>query len=157
MQSWQFWATGNISSTWISKVLKKHTQTQASNWLLNSTCEVNGLKMLGLDDLLHGSPDYRLAHDISSNALPGLIISHCPGNFGRITADTRNQEIVISGHTHGGQIAPFGKALVTPPGSGPYVQGWYRRGQNAMYVMRGVGASYIPIRLGPDRNCWCWI
>jgi predicted MPP superfamily phosphohydrolase len=28
------------------------------------------------------------------------------------------------------------------------VQGWYLRGQNAMYVMRGVGISTVPVRLG---------
>jgi len=128
--------------------LKKAYADAGIAYLKNDACEIHGLKIAGLDDLICGSPDYSLAHDISSNASPKLIISHCPGNFRRITADARNQEIVISGHTHGGQIAPFGKALVTPPGSGPYVQGWYRQGQNAMYVMRGVGASYLPVRIG---------
>ena len=128
--------------------LKKAYADSGIEYLRNDACEIHGLKIVGLDDLLLGSPDYRLAHDISSKTSPELIISHCPGNFGRITADARNKEIVISGHTHGGQIAPFGKALVTPAGSGPYVQGWYHRGPNAMYVMRGVGASYLPVRIG---------
>jgi predicted MPP superfamily phosphohydrolase len=55
---------------------------------------------------------------------------------------------VISGHTHGGQIAPFGHALYTPAGSGRYVKGWYRKGNNSMYVMRGIGTAHFPIRLG---------
>ena len=128
--------------------LKKAYADAGIQYLVNDACEIHGLKIAGLDDLLLGSPNYRLAHDISSNKLPGLIISHCPGNFDRLTADALNQEIVISGHTHGGQIAPFGKALVTPPGSGRYVKGWYRKGSNSMYVMRGVGASYLPLRIG---------
>ena len=128
--------------------LKKAYADADIGYLVNDACEFGGLKIVGLDDLLSGSPNYRLAYDVSSKALPGLIISHCPGNFDRLTADARNREIVISGHTHGGQIAPFGHALITPPGSGPYVQGWYHRGQNLMYVMRGVGASYLPLRIG---------
>jgi predicted MPP superfamily phosphohydrolase len=128
--------------------LKKAYADAGIQYLKNDACEIHGLKIAGLDDLICGSPDYRLAHDISSHESPGLIVNHCPGNFGRITADARNKEIVICGHTHGGQIAPFGKALVTPPGSGPYVKGWYRLGQNAMYVMRGIGASYLPVRIG---------
>jgi predicted MPP superfamily phosphohydrolase len=131
------------------KQLKSAYADAGIELLINGACEVSGLKIVGLDDLLHGSPDYRLAYEISGKVSPGLIISHCPGNFSRITADSRSQKLVISGHTHGGQIAPFGTALVTPPGSGPYVQGWYRRGQSLLYVMRGLGASHMPIRLGP--------
>ena len=130
------------------KHLKSAYADAGIEWLFNSTCEVKGLKIAGLDDLVHGSPDYRLAAEICGSASPGLIISHCPGNFGRISAPAQSSKLVISGHTHGGQIAPFGIPLVTPPGSGPYVKGWYRRGQNLMYVMRGVGASYMPIRIG---------
>jgi predicted MPP superfamily phosphohydrolase len=128
--------------------LKKAYEDAGIKLLINGTCEVNGLKILGLDDLLHGSPNYKLAYDSSSNALAALIVSHCPGAFDSIKSHYQNPKILISGHTHGGQIAPFGRALVTPPGSGPYIQGWYRRGQNLMYVMRGVGASYLPLRIG---------
>jgi predicted MPP superfamily phosphohydrolase len=130
------------------KTLKKAYANADIELLFNDIYEINGLRLLGLDDLLCGSPDYRLARDISKKAKPELVISHCPGNFDRIAVGGMSQKIMVSGHTHGGQIAPFGKALVTPPGSGPYVQGWYRRGLNAMYVMRGVGASYLPVRIG---------
>jgi predicted MPP superfamily phosphohydrolase len=128
--------------------LEKAYQGAGINLLINDSCEVNGLKILGLDDLLLGSPDYKLAYDGSSNALPELIVSHCPAGFDGIKPHSQNQKIIISGHTHGGQIAPFGHALVTPPGSGRYVKGWYRMGSNSMYVMRGVGASYLPLRIG---------
>lgn len=113
--------------------------------LVNDAIEAFGLKILGLDDLLQGSPDFRLCDDTPS---PVLVISHCPAGFDSLPSSFRSQKIVISGHTHGGQIAPFGRALVTPPGSGRYVQGWYSRKYDSMYVMRGVGASYVPFRIG---------
>ena len=128
--------------------LKKAYRDAGIKLLINGTCEVTGLKILGLDDLLHGSPNYKLAYDGSSNALPALIVSHCPEAFDRIKSHYQNSKIIISGHTHGGQIAPFGKVLVTPPGSGKYIQSWYHRRNNSMYVMRGVGASYLPLRIG---------
>ena len=140
--NWEYQLNLNLES------LKKAYEDAGIKLLINDSCEVNGLKILGFDDLLQGSPNYKLAYDISSNAFPELIISHCPGSFDRIKPQSQNQKIVISGHTHGGQIAPFGRALVTPPGSGRYLQGWYSRKNNSMYVMRGVGASYVPFRLG---------
>ena len=125
--------------------LRKSYHKAGIKLLVNDDIEVFGLKILGLDDLLQGSPDFKLCDDTPS---PVLVISHCPGSFDRLPSSARSQKIVISGHTHGGQIAPFGKVLVTPPGSGSYVKGWYRKDNNFMYVMRGVGASYLPFRLG---------
>jgi len=125
--------------------LRKCYQNAGIKLLVNDTIEAFGLKILGLDDLLQGSPNYKLCDNTSS---PVLVISHCPGSFDRLPSSARSQKIVISGHTHGGQIAPFGRALVTPPGSGRYVKGWYRRGNNSMYVMRGIGATYVPVRIG---------
>jgi len=125
--------------------LRKCYQNSGIKLLVNDSIEAFGLKIHGMDDLLQGSPDFKLCDDTPS---PVLVISHCPGSFDRLTPSDRSQKIVISGHTHGGQIAPFGKVLLTPPGSGSYVKGWYHRRNNSMYVMRGVGASYIPLRIG---------
>jgi predicted MPP superfamily phosphohydrolase len=128
--------------------LRKAYEDAGIKLLINDTCEVNGLKVLGLDDLLHGTPAFKMSDDVPTGSLPELVISHCPGAFDRIKSHLQNPKIIISGHTHGGQIAPFGKVLVTPPGSGRYIKGWYRRGNNSMYVMRGVGANYVPVRIG---------
>jgi uncharacterized protein len=56
---------------------------------------------------------------------------------------------VLSGHTHGGQVAPFGLATILPRGCGRYVAGWYRdEGGPPMYVSRGIGTSLVPVRIG---------
>jgi predicted MPP superfamily phosphohydrolase len=130
------------------KDLKRAYANAGINLLTNNIFEIHGLKIVGLEDFILGSPDYKLANDMSGDVSPELILSHCPESFDYIKHRPRNQKIMIAGHTHGGQIAPFGHALVTPPGSGQYVRGWYRRGNNFMYVMRGVGASYFPLRIG---------
>ncbi|MGD8344802.1 MAG: metallophosphoesterase [Desulfobacterales bacterium] len=128
--------------------LKKAYADVGIGYMINEICEVGGLKIIGLDDLLRGAPRFKLADESRAGASPALVINHCPQAFDSIYPNGRNPKIVISGHTHGGQIAPFGRALVMPPGSGGYLKGWYRRGNNSMYVMRGIGASFLPVRLG---------
>ena len=140
--NWEYQLKLNLES------LKKAYEDAGIKLLVNDTCEVNGLKILGLDDFLHGFPNYKLAYDRAGNTLPELVVSHCPASFDSIKPHPQNPKILISGHTHGGQIAPFGHVLVIPDGSGCYVKGWYHRGNSSMYVMRGVGASILPVRIG---------
>ena len=66
---------------------------------------------------------------------------------------------MLAGHTHGGQLAPFGVALWRPPGSGRYVRGWYGDdGTIPMYVSVGLGTSTVPARLGavPEVAVFDW-
>jgi predicted MPP superfamily phosphohydrolase len=114
----------------------------------NSKIKVQNLTLFGLDDLIDGRPDFQKLDAVLSEGLPSLYISHCPAGFDHILQHSKTPLVAVSGHTHGGQIAPFGNAIITPPGSGDYVHGWYRRGNASMYVMRGIGTSGLPIRIG---------
>jgi len=116
--------------------------------LVNEACEIQGLKIIGLDDLLGGAPDFSMLNNSSVGVSAHIVISHCPKSFDFIKPDSHKQTICIAGHTHGGQIAPFGQVLLTPPGSGSYVHGWYQHGNNCMYVLRGIGTSVVPLRIG---------
>jgi hypothetical protein len=117
--------------------------------LMNDVSEFGDLTIVGLDDLVEGSPDYQLLGNSSFAKSPVLVVSHCPASFDRIAESFRCPTVVLSGHTHGGQIAPFGVVLHTPEGSGPYVRGWYQKGRHLMYVMRGIGATPgLPFRIG---------
>jgi uncharacterized protein len=109
------------------------------------------LQLIGLDDLRAGMPNYAL---LDSPPPPPegrtLVLAHCPKSFDSVVTVARRPVTVLSGHTHGGQIAPFGVAIITPDGSGRYVQGWYpaATGGHALYVSRGLGNSGIPFRIG---------
>jgi hypothetical protein len=116
--------------------------------LVNAACEVAGVLFIGLDDFLHGAPNYRIFQNIQPRVGPLFVISHCPESFEVLASCSPHPMIVLAGHTHGGQIAPFGLAFVTPAGSGSYVHGWYHKGKHAMYVMRGIGTSGLPFRIG---------
>jgi predicted MPP superfamily phosphohydrolase len=62
-------------------------------------------------------------------------------------------DLVLSGHTHGGQIViprPGGERGASIAGLfSPYTLGWYRVGQCSMYLNRGVGMTFLPWRI----NC----
>ena len=77
-----------------------------------------------------------------------ILLSHNPDTFDR--AAELGIDLSLAGHTHGGQaalefispeIAP--SRLVTP-----YVAGWFRKPGGQLYVNRGIGTIFIPIRIG---------
>lgn len=109
--------------------------------------------LVGLDDWRAGSPDYSLIAGLpqaESGAGRAVVLSHCPVAFDTIARVAKRPTAVLAGHTHGGQIAPLGVALVLPEGSGRYVKGLYRSsgGTHALYVSRGMGNSGPPFRIG---------
>jgi uncharacterized protein len=67
-------------------------------------------------------------------------------------------QVMLAGHTHGGQVALFGWAPLRPPGSGRYVQGWYRDAATSLYVSRGIGTSVVPARFcaAPEVAYFAW-
>ncbi len=59
-------------------------------------------------------------------------------------------DLMLSGHTHGGQIRlPLLGALELPPLGQQYVEGWFKLGNMQLYVNRGIGTVELPFRL----NC----
>jgi predicted MPP superfamily phosphohydrolase len=117
--------------------------------LINEHMKIGPLSIIGLDDLIEGSIQLDMIEETLKTSGMVLLVSHCPEPFAYIRYKSDTPLLMISGHTHGGQIAPFGVPLVTPKGSGSYVQGWYHRNKFSLYVMRGIGMTPgCPIRLG---------
>lgn len=92
------------------------------------------------------------AHDVSAT-LDGLdpgiltiLMAHEPDIFPALRHPV---DLVLSGHTHGGQIAPFGRALIVPSLHGRrYAYGRFRSGERQMIVTGGLGTTMLPLRLG---------
>ena len=139
--NWEYHGSLNLER------LRKEYEKAGITLLVNKKVSLEGLDIVGLDDFLNGSPDYHLLID-EENSNPLIVMSHCPESFDSVPSETKCQLVFISGHTHGGQIAPLGVVLHTPAGCGPYEKGWYYNGKHCMYVMRGVGTSGIPLRIG---------
>jgi uncharacterized protein len=121
------------------------------DFLRNSskTVEVGGarLTLVGLDDALSGNLNVIEAR---REVIPGdteIWLVHEP-IFAEAppTGVTALPALLLSGHTHGGQIRIPLLPPVTPVGAGRFLEGWYHDTFAPLYVSRGVGTTGIPAR-----------
>lgn len=103
------------------------------------------VNVIGVDDYYSGHGDVARA---ARGILPGaynVVLTHSPQvvrGLGRLPID-----LVLCGHTHGGQVSlPLVGALVVPGGRA-FVKGLYELGRARMWVDAGVGWTNLPVRL----------
>jgi predicted MPP superfamily phosphohydrolase len=77
---------------------------------------------------------------------PILLLAHDPRRL--VEAAGLNVPAVLSGHTHGGQIVLPGVGAIARARF-PIVAGSGRRENTTIFVSRGVGTVYVPVRI----NC----
>lgn len=133
--------------------LRRLYERHGFDLLVNRTATVavagNDIRVTGLDDLCHGRPDADAALRGVEPTGAHLLLAHCPATRDGLRLPAgHTADALLAGHTHGGQVAPGGICLVTPPGSGRYVAGWYDDGPLPMFVSRGIGNSLLPVRIG---------
>jgi predicted MPP superfamily phosphohydrolase len=125
--------------------------------LRNESIEIrkNGarISVLGVDDIGRYATAPMLMDKTIASAPPGVVrILLCHRPYFIQEAAERNIGLILSGHTHGGQIvfARIGNAVIAPARiASPYIWGKYRLNDTHMYVSRGVGTVALPIRI----NC----
>ncbi len=105
------------------------------------------LCVAGVDDLSRGRP--------SLEALPPpeerdttLLLAHDPDQAERARRAYDRVDLILSGHTHGGQVRlPVVGALKNPARRDDlYEEGLRRRPWTQVYVSRGVGTVHLPVR-----------
>lgn len=73
-----------------------------------------------------------------------ILMAHEPDIFASLPAHVN---LTVSGHTHGGQIRPFGRALYVPSQFGPrYAYGVVQEQDRHLVVSGGLGYSGLPVR-----------
>ena len=75
-----------------------------------------------------------------------LLLCHQPGGWR--AARAAGADVTLAGHTHGGQIALPSSGFNLARLSTPYVAGPYQRGDQILYVSRGIGVGGLPFRFG---------
>lgn len=144
--------SGKIDFMRLQQVYEKYNGTLLINQSQIFRTRNRQINVVGLDDYVHGNPDYVLATENIDRSLPVIVLNHCPAYREQIDLLGRELDIrtklILAGHTHGGQITFFGKPFYTPYGSGNYVKGWYPNEYSKMYVSKGVGTTILPIRFG---------
>jgi len=103
------------------------------------------LPVVGIDEVYRGQPDVDAAFAGVKRG-PRIGVTHHPDLIDQV--DDRRIDLLVCGHTHGGQIRlPFFGPLVVPSKhEGRYAAGFHRVGEVLMYVSRGIGAI-PPIRI----------
>jgi uncharacterized protein len=103
--------------------------------------------VIGIDDLRTGEGNLEAALHGLDPAVPGLLLSHRPEIFPRAAA--LGIPVTLAGHYHGGQIklGLLGEGISLAHLRTPYVEGLFRIGAAQLYVSRGIGTTFTPVRL----------
>lgn len=116
----------------------------------HSTVEINGaaLHLIGVDDPVTRHHDLDAAFRRVPAAGTRVVLCHCPERADELAE--RGADVVLSGHTHGGQIYLRGitDRMIRRMGR-KYRQGVYGIGKTSLYVNAGVGFSGVRVRVGP--------
>lgn len=111
--------------------------------------EVGGARLCiaGVDDLSCGDPSLRAlpppeARDVT------VLLAHDPGQAERARRSDDQVDLIVSGHTHGGQVRLPGVGAILNPAERDdlYDEGLRRRPWTQVYTSRGVGTVHLPVR-----------
>lgn len=98
------------------------------------------ITLIGIEDIGEKKANYELARKDATENDFRILISHNPLIVNKVKRE-HNIHLVLSGHTHGGQIRFFG--------IGPYEHGGITKtGKSLFLTSNGYGTSTIPFRLG---------
>ena len=147
-----FFVTGNHEYYSGADAWLAHLPTLGVRVLRNERVEIrrgqDAIDLAGIDDATaqdfgppHGA-DLARALEGRDRRRPVILLAHQP----RQVYDARRLgvDVQLSGHTHGGQIAPFGLFVRLVQ---PVVAGLGRFGPTTLYVSRGAGTWGPPMRL----------
>jgi uncharacterized protein len=109
--------------------------------------EDKGFNLAGVYDIMGYrakayEPDLNKALDGILINNPTILLAHQP----KFIKEVKDVDLVLSGHTHGGQIAPFNLLVRLQQ---PYIKGLHQHNENTqIYVNKGTGFWGPPMRLG---------
>ena len=145
--NWEYW--GGVDLAELRKLYVRHGVRLLVNECVQIVAGKGILRVAGLDDFTAGQPNLgKLDPVCLGDGKDLILIQHSPGFFasGERPATVPTPRLILSGHTHGGQVSLFGHAFWTPPGSGHFNRGWYDTGWGRLYVSRGIGTSIAQVR-----------
>jgi predicted MPP superfamily phosphohydrolase len=148
-----FFITGNHeyysgADAWIAELTRLGIRVLRNQRVAVGTGQA-GFDLAGIDDFTAAQFGGGHGADLAA-ALQGrdptrelLLLAHQPKAIDE--AAQYGVGLMLSGHTHGGQIFPFGAIVRLVQ---PYLKGLYRHGETQIYVNPGTGYWGPPMRLG---------
>lgn len=115
--------------------------------LSNEVAELDGLQVVGLDDIWAGRFDLKKAFAGVDASRPAIALSHNPDTADEPGWD-KHTGWILAGHTHGGQCKPpFLPPPMLPVKNRRYTSGEFElSGGRRMYINRGIG-HLLQVRL----------
>ncbi|TLD96050.1 metallophosphoesterase [Helicobacter jaachi] len=113
------------------------------------------LNIVGLADFMglrvgYLQPDIKQALQHINPNVPTILLAHQPKIIYSLQAPFDKIDLVLSGHTHGGQIFPFSLAMLLQQ---PYISGLHtleNLHKTKVYVSQGTGFWGPPMRIGSE-------
>jgi predicted MPP superfamily phosphohydrolase len=136
----------------VMEALRSHGMTVLDN--AHTAVERDGgrIWLAGVDDPVAGDPNPEKAIPVSIRGQilePVVLLCHAPDYADELLGTSAGQAVslMLSGHTHGGQVRmPFVGPITLPPGGKKYVEGLFHLEQMQLYVNRGIGTVGLPFR-----------
>lgn len=152
LQAPAYFITGNHEYFHGVESVISHMRSLGVTPLLNEsqliTTVGGSFNLLGINDQVgkrigNLPPDIEAAYQDVDESLPCLVLAHQPKTI--LQLDEQRCDLMLSGHTHGGQIFPFGLLVMIDQ---PYLAGLYRHDEKRqIFVSRGTGYWGPPLRL----------
>ena len=109
--------------------------------------ENGSIIIAGIDDYLRGEPDIEKALE-NTGGIFTILLCHNPDYFEIMPKESKEKtDIILSGHTHGGQVNLFGFAPFVPSKYGSkYRYGLKETESGRIYISSGLGGVVFPMR-----------
>lgn len=138
-----------ITAEGIHGLLNSRVYLTGSRALISRPVPGDCLCIAGLDDLWEGTPSIDAALDGVDPTIPRLVLSHNPDCAEEPNAGIHRVDLMLSGHTHGGQVRfPLVGAMIVPSRYGQkYAQGLVQGPHFPVVISAGIGMAIVPVRL----------
>ena len=128
---------------------KKHLQDLKSvgiKILENESLLLDGINLVGISDNITNKSKIEYVEKLSKKDLFNLLIVHKPSIWKKVS---NNANLMLSGHTHNGQIFPFNFVVKL---QFPQNYGLYQNKKNYLYVSSGSATWGPKIRIGSNNE-----
>ncbi|MCA9553355.1 MAG: metallophosphoesterase [Myxococcales bacterium] len=131
----------------MAKLLEREGVMVLRNQWVEARPAGQALRIVGVDDARTNNHDLERAFHRVEDPGSALVLSHDPSVADEIAE--HGGRLILSGHTHGGQVQVPGLTDAVGRAVGmPYMGGWYDAAKARLYVNAGLGHSRAGLRVG---------